>query len=158
MTFQSKIEQMETLIRTFEPVAGTVTHILLNSWYCAKRLWRTVRERDFLITTGLKSHRWQQLSDYVAGLSEHNYVPIQWPRNDKTVYVHVISTSVRKLYRCQGVIVCHSLDAPLSQARSGPPVIWRATSRPCSPISLRVVASRCFLAMAKRNWAWTTVR
>lgn len=131
VTFQSKIEQMETLIRTFEPVAGTVTHILLDSWYCAKCLWRAARERDFLITTGLKSNRWlrvadetveqgwgwQQLSAYVAGLSEHDYMPMQWPRSGKTVYVHVITTSVRKLYRCQVVIVRHWLDAPLSQAR-----------------------------------------
>jgi hypothetical protein len=129
--FQSKLEQMETLIRTFEPVAGTMTHILLDSWYWAKRLWRAARERDFLITTGLKSNRWlrvtdetgeqgwrgPQLSDYVAGLSEQDYVQMLWPRSGKTVYVHVLTTSVRKLYRCQGVIVRHSLAAPLSQAR-----------------------------------------
>src|SRR6266571_4159146 len=131
MVFQSKIDQMEALIRGFEPVKGTVTHVLLDSWYCAKRLWRAARERGFLITTGLKSNRWlrvtdetvergwrwQQLSDYVAGLSEDDYVQMQWPRSGKTVYVHVITTSVRKLYRCQMVIVRHSLDTPLSQAR-----------------------------------------
>ena len=55
--FQSKIELMEAFIRSFEPVAGTVTHMLLDSWYCAKCLWRAARERDFLITTGLKSNR-----------------------------------------------------------------------------------------------------
>jgi hypothetical protein len=126
VAFQSKIEQMDTLISKFEPVAGTVTHLLLDSWYCAKRLWRAARERDFLITTGLKSNRWlhvadetveqgwrwQKLSDYVD-----DYVQMQWPRSGKTVYVHVLTTSVRKLYRCQIVIVRHSLDAPLSQAR-----------------------------------------
>jgi hypothetical protein len=131
VAFQSKIEQMETLIRSFEPVAGTLTHILLDSWYCAKCLWRAARERDFLITTGLKSNRWlrvadetvpngwrwQQLSDYVAELSETDYVQMQWPRGGKTVFVHVISTSVRKLYRCQVVIVRQALSAPLSQAR-----------------------------------------
>ena len=131
VTFQSKIEQMETLISTFEPMAGTVTHILLDSWYCAKRLWRAARERDFLITTGLKSNRWlrvadetveqgwrwQKLSDYVAGLSKQDYVPLKWPRSGKVVYVHVLTTSVRKLYRCQIVIVRHALDAPLAQAR-----------------------------------------
>jgi hypothetical protein len=42
---------------------------------------------------------------------------MQWPRSGKTVYVHVLTTAVRKLYRCQVVIVRHSLDAPLSQAR-----------------------------------------
>ncbi|HEV7237533.1 MAG TPA: transposase [Ktedonobacteraceae bacterium] len=61
--FQSKIELMETLIREFEPVAGTQTHILLDSWYCAKCLWHAARERDFLITTGLKSNRWLRVPD-----------------------------------------------------------------------------------------------
>jgi hypothetical protein len=129
--FQSKIDQMETLIRTVEPVEGTVTHFLLDSWYCAKVLWRAARERGFLITTGLKSNRWlrvadetvpqgwrwQQLSDYVAGLSQSDYVQLPWPRGGKMVYVHVVSTSIRKLYRCQVVIVRQSLDAPLAQAR-----------------------------------------
>ena len=143
--FQSKIDQMETLIRTFEPVAGTVTHILLDSWYCAKRLWRAARERGFLITTGLKSNRflriadetaeqgwrWQQVSDYAAGLTEQDYVQMQWPRGGKTVYVHVVTTSVRKLYRCQVVIVRQSLDAPLSQAR-----YWASSDLEASPQQL----------------------
>jgi len=33
VVFQSKIDQMEALIRGFEPVEGTVTHVLLDSWY-----------------------------------------------------------------------------------------------------------------------------
>ena len=56
--FHSKIELMETLIREFGPVVGTQTHLLLDSWYCAKCLWHAAGERDFLITTGLKSNRW----------------------------------------------------------------------------------------------------
>jgi DDE superfamily endonuclease len=129
--FQSKIDLMEACIRSFEPVAGTMTHVLLDSWYCAKCLWRAARERDFLITTGLKSNRalrvtdetaeqgwrWEKLSDYLAGLTEHDYVQMKWPRGGKTVFVHVVSTSVRKLYRCQVIIVRQSLDAPLAQAR-----------------------------------------
>jgi hypothetical protein len=129
--FQSKIELMETLIREFEPVAGTKTHILLDSWYGAKCLWHAARERDFLITTGLKSNRWlrvsdettaqgwrwQKLSDYLASLTEADFVQTCWQRGGKKVYVHVVTTSVRKLYRCQIVIVRQSLDAPLSQAR-----------------------------------------
>ena len=43
--FASKIDLMETVIRTFEPVAGTVTHVLLDTWYSAKRLWRAARQR-----------------------------------------------------------------------------------------------------------------
>src|SRR6266516_3869683 len=81
--FARKIDLMETVIRTFEPVTGTVTHILLDTWYSAKRLWRAARERGLLITSGLKSNRWlrvedptapngwswQRLSDYTAKLS-----------------------------------------------------------------------------------------
>src|SRR5713226_8333435 len=86
--FQSKIDLMEAVIRTFEPVAGTLTHVLLDSWYSAKRLWRAARERGFLITSGLKSNRWlrvedasapkgwrwQRLSDYTAKLAASDYV------------------------------------------------------------------------------------
>jgi len=131
VAFSSKIELMETLIREFEPVAGTRTHILLDSWYSAKRLWHAARERGFLITTGLKSNRWvgvpddtvaqgwrwQKLSAYAAGLSERDFELLPWPRGGKKVYVHVVKTSVRKLYRCHVVIVRHNLTAPLSQTR-----------------------------------------
>jgi DDE superfamily endonuclease len=129
--FQSKIELMKTLICAFEPVAGTQTHVLLDSWYCAKCLWHAARERDFLITTGLKSNRWlrvpddtaaqgwrwQKLSEYLLSLTEQDFVQTCWPRGGKTVYVHTVTTSVRKLYRCQIVIVRQTLSAPLSQAR-----------------------------------------
>jgi DDE superfamily endonuclease len=64
--FSSKIDLMEQLIGTFEPVAGTVTHVLLDTWYSAKDLWRVARERGFLITTGLKSNRWLRIEDSTA--------------------------------------------------------------------------------------------
>ncbi len=81
--FASKIDLMEATIRTCEPVAGTVSHVLLDTWYSAKHLWRAARERGFLITSGLRSNRWlrvadptapkgwtwQRLSDYPAHLS-----------------------------------------------------------------------------------------
>src|SRR3989440_3580577 len=129
--FASKIDLMETVIRTFEPVAGTVTHVLLDTWYSAKRLWHAARQRGFLITSGLKSNRWlrvedpaapegwawQRLSDYTAQLSANDYVQVKWPKGEEDVYVHVVTTRVRKLYQCQVVIVRQSLDAPLSQTR-----------------------------------------
>jgi hypothetical protein len=131
VALRSKIDLMEHRMRTFEPVAGTLTHVLLDTWYSAKVLWRAARERGFLITTGLKSNRWlriedptapagwawQQLSDYTAKLSASDYVRIKWPKGDDEVYVHVLTTRVRKLYLCQVVIVRQSLAAPLSQAR-----------------------------------------
>lgn len=129
--FQSKIELMEATIGSFEPVTGTRTHVLLDSWYCAKCLWHAARERGFEITTGLKSNRWlrveapteprgwrwQRLWDYAASLDNSAYVERTWPRGGKTVYVHVVTTQVRKLYRCQVVIVRQTLDAPLAQTR-----------------------------------------
>jgi hypothetical protein len=140
--FASKIDLMETVIRTFEPVAGTVTHVLLDTWYSAKRLWRAARERGFLITSGLKSNRWlrvadpaapqgwtwQRLSDYTAQLSANDYVQVKWPKGEEDVYVHVVTTRVRKLYSCQVVIVRQSLDAPLSQTR-----YWASSDLEASP-------------------------
>jgi hypothetical protein len=132
VTFQSKIDLMAATIRSFEPVAGTHTHVLLDSWYSAKALWKVARERGFHITSGLKSNRWlrvadpsveegwrwQRLSDYVAHLQEGDYQQVTWPGSTQQVYVHVVTTRVRKLYTCQVVIVRQSLAAPLSQARS----------------------------------------
>ncbi len=142
---QSKIQLMETTIRTFEPVPGTLTHVLLDSWYSAKCLWRAAREREFLITTGIKSNRWlavadpsapkgwkwQCLPEYTAQLSASDYVELTWPKGEKTVYVHVVTTRVRSLYRCQVVIVRQSLDAPVSQAR-----YWASSDVQASPQTL----------------------
>ena len=117
VAFQSKIDLMETLILDFEPVAGSQTHVLLDAWYGAKRLWQAARRRGFLITTGLKANRslqladpsvpagwrWQKLSAYAAGLTEADYHLETWPSQTepRQVYVHTLQTRVRKLYRCQ---------------------------------------------------------
>ena len=145
VSFASKIDLMEATIRTFEPVVGTVTHVLLDTWYSAKCLWRAARERGFLITTGLKSNRWlriadpsaphgwrwQQLSDYTAHLGTNDYQRLKWPKGEQEVYVHVATTRVRKLYGCQVVIVRQSLDAPLSQAR-----FWASSDLEADPATL----------------------
>jgi SRSO17 transposase len=131
--FRSKIELMVEFIRTFEPVPGTRTHVALDSWYSAKEIWQVARERGFLITTGIKSNRsvrvedplapqgwrWQQLTDYTAGLTADDYRLLTWPAqtSQRQVYVHVRRTRIRKLYCCQLIIVREALDAPLSEAR-----------------------------------------
>ncbi|MDQ2830525.1 MAG: transposase [Chloroflexota bacterium] len=135
--FQSKIDLMEEHIRTFAPVAGTRTHVLLDSWYGAKRLWKAARDRGFLITTGLKANRslrvpdpdaergwrWQRLSEYAAGLTAGDFTLMDWPRQGdnpdepRQVYVHVVQTRLRSLYRCQLVIARPALDAPASATR-----------------------------------------
>lgn len=133
VAFQSKIDLMAAAIRRFMPLAGTRTHVLLDSWYAAKVLWKAARERDFLITTGLKSNRflwvadgqtprsgqWVQLSTYAAGLAVADWQAASWPdaRGGHTIYIHVVRTRVRKLYTCQVVLVRESLDGPVKQVR-----------------------------------------
>ncbi len=134
IAFHSKIELMEDQIRSFQPLAGTLTHVLLDSWYSAKCIWKAARERGFLITSGLKSNRflrvadpeapkgwrWQSLAEYAAGLGEADYQQVPWPsqgEEPRQVWVHVVSTRVRKLYRCQVIIVRESLEAPLKETR-----------------------------------------
>jgi len=135
--FQSKIDLMEQHIRTFAPVAGTRTHVLLDSWYGAKRLWKAARDRGFLITTGLKANRalrvpdpeaeggwrWQPFAEYAASLPADAFTLMEWPRQGdnpdepRQVYVPVVQTRVRSLYRCQLLIARPALDAPASATR-----------------------------------------
>jgi hypothetical protein len=116
--FRSKVDIMVATIHAFTPVPGTQTHVLLDSWYTAKKVWRAARDRGFLITSGLRRNRlvriedpasptgwyWQRLDEYAQRLTADDFVPMTWPRGDRTVYVHVVSTRIKKLYRCQ--LVC----------------------------------------------------
>jgi len=149
--FCSKIDLMEEHIRTFAPVAGTRTHVLLDSWYGAKSLWKAARDRGFLITTGLKANRslrvpdpeaargwrWQRLAEYAAGLTAEDFTLMDWPRQGDTpdeprqVYVHVVQTRVRSLYRCQLVIARPALDAPASATR-----YWASSDLDADPATL----------------------
>jgi hypothetical protein len=132
--FHSKIELMEAQITSFEPLAGTLTHVLVDSWYAAKRIWTAARGRGFQISSGLKSNRmlriadeeapngwrWQSLTDYAAGLTEADYEQVSWPSQgdeQRQVWVHGVQTRVKKRYRCQGILVQQPLDAPVKQVR-----------------------------------------
>jgi SRSO17 transposase len=141
LTFRSKIHLMGEVIAQFVPVAQTTTHVLLDSWYTCKFIWRIARERGFLITSGLKSNRWlrvddpaapkrwrwQRLSDYAASVPASAYQQVTWPNGDhKTVFVHVCSTRIRKLYRCQVVIVRPSLNCPPQAVRFWASTDWQA--------------------------------
>jgi hypothetical protein len=121
--FSSKITMMMDIIADFVPVPGTQTHVLLDSWFTAKKLWRVVRERGFLITCGIRSNRflrvaddsptgwhWQRLSDYARQLTAADFTLVDWPRNDRQVYVHIVDTRIRKLYRCQLICIREKLD------------------------------------------------
>jgi len=133
--FLSKIDMMIQCIQNFTPPAGTLTHVLLDSWYGAKRIWKAARDRGFLITTGLKCNRslrilcditpdtpkgwkWQSFSDYVASLPGSAYQLCNWPRNhQRKVWVHIVDTHVKSLYRCKLIIIRHNLDDPIEYAR-----------------------------------------
>jgi hypothetical protein len=129
--FQSKIDMMETTIREFDPVPDTQTHVLVDSWFGCKRIWKAARDRGFLITSGLKCNRslritdphgekhWQRVDEYAASLSPDQYQKVQWPSQDepREVYVHVVRTRIRKLYTCQLVIARYALDCPLKAVR-----------------------------------------
>ncbi len=131
--FQSKIDLMIEIIESFAPVADTVTHVLLDSWYGCKAVWKAARARGFAITTALRENRalrvpdasqpkgwcWQTFTDYAATLTAADFQCVVWPSQDggREVYVHLVPTRVRKLYRCQLLIVRESLEAPLSQTR-----------------------------------------
>ncbi len=134
VAFQSKIDLMDTLIDTFQPLPGTRTHVLLDSWYAAKRLWQTARGRGFQISTGLKRNRmlrvadpeasngwrWEGLTTYAASLTAADYQRVPWPSQEaepRQVWVHVVQTRVKKLYRCQVILVKETLDAPVKQVR-----------------------------------------
>ena len=108
--------------------------MLLDSWYGAKRLWKTARMRGFLITSGLKSNRqlriddaeapggwrWQSLTEYAAGLSEDDSQGVVWPSQEeepRQVWVRVVRTRVKKLYRCQVLLVKERRDAAAKEVR-----------------------------------------
>lgn len=131
--FRSKVDIMESIILGFEPVAGTLTHVLLDTWYTSKRIWRAARERGFLITSGLKCNRslriedpqaergwrWQRVDEYALRLPAHQYHKMLWPSQTekREVYVHVVRTRIRKLYTCQLVIARPTLDCPPDEVR-----------------------------------------
>ena len=119
--FLSKIELITNQIAEFEPVADTMTHVLLDSWYTCKRIWRVARERGFLITSGLRCNRrlriedetnpkgwsWQRIDEYAATLDESQWQRVLWPSQQQSCWVdvYVVQTRIKKLYRCQLIII-----------------------------------------------------
>lgn len=72
------------IIRTFVPVAGTLIHVLLDSWYTSRRIWKIARKCGILITSRLRCNhslrieddqaergwRWQRVDEYADTLPE----------------------------------------------------------------------------------------
>jgi hypothetical protein len=130
--FRSKIDLAVEAIGTFEPAPDTRTHVLIDSWYTCRRVWRAAQGRGWAITAGLKANRrlrvpdpgrgpgYRSLAAYAADLTDADYQAVDWPRADgsaRPVYAHLVPTFVRKLGPCQVLIVREALDQPLKEAR-----------------------------------------
>jgi hypothetical protein len=117
--FVSKIDLAYQEVTTFTPPPDTHTHLLMDSWYTAKRIWKAALARGWDVTAGLKSNRvmrwmdpdgtrpWLPAHKYAASLSADDFKPVIWPTQEgnKVVHAHLVQTWVRKLGPCQVLIV-----------------------------------------------------
>lgn len=129
--FQSKVDLAEKVIREFEPLADTCTHVLIDSWYVNKRIWQAARVRNWHLTGGLKKNHklritnaegeqvWLRVDEYAATLPKDVFQPVVWPNQEggQTVYAYLVRTKVKKLGACQVLIVKTSPDDPAEKAR-----------------------------------------
>lgn len=129
--FLSKVDLAVQSVETFEPLPNTHTHVLVDSWYLSKRLWKAVRKRHWDLTGGLKCNRpirledsqgivtWLPVSEYAATLKAEDFQPALWPNQTggQIVYAHLLRTRVKKLGACQVLIVRETQNAPNSSTR-----------------------------------------
>lgn len=129
--FQSKVDLALNVVATFEPLPETHTHVLVDSWYLSKRMWKAVKLRQWDLTAGLKvNHKlrscdaegqplWMRLDDYADQLPADQFQSIVWPSQDGevTVFVHLVRTRAKKLGACQVLIVKPSAEARGDQTR-----------------------------------------
>ena len=119
--FHSKVGLVIDAIRTFKPLAGTKTHILVDAWYTCHSLWTAVLQRNFVITGGLRVNRFLRLDDpcstplnpgcyhkvrlstYLAELDSDDFVMVPW--RGRMVAAHMVRTFVYKLGACQVLVV-----------------------------------------------------
>lgn len=129
--FQSKIDMAISAIQTFEPPPETHTHVLVDTWYVAKQVWRAVRQRGWDMTGGLKCNRqlrittadgerqWQRVDEYAANLASDDFQLVSWPSQEggRQVYGHLVRTRIKKLGACQVLIIKSASDTTLRETR-----------------------------------------
>jgi hypothetical protein len=127
--FRSKVDLAVEAVEALVPLPGTVTHVLVDSWYTCHRLWRAALGRGFALTGGLKRNRWlrvpdptapgghrrERLSAYLAGLPPAAFVLVPW--RGRRVAAHLVRTFVYKLGACQVLVVKETADAASDTAR-----------------------------------------
>jgi hypothetical protein len=131
LPFRSKVDLAAEVLAGFTPVPETGTHVLMDSWYVNKRLWKIVRQRGWDLTGGLKANRslrvseatgqrsWQRLDAFAAGLEAEAFQTVPWPSQNgaQEVSAHLLRTRIKKLGAGQLLIVKPTAQAPASQAR-----------------------------------------
>lgn len=129
--FRSKVDLALDVVNNFSPLPDTQTHVLLDSWYVSKGMWKAVKQRDWDLTGGLKRNRklrivnaegereWMRMDDFADELSAEEFQAVVWPSQDgdRTVYAHLQRTRIKKLGACQVLIVKPEADASMDQAR-----------------------------------------
>lgn len=129
--FHSKVDLALNIVETFEPLPETHTHVLIDSWYVNKRMWKAVKLRQWDLTGGLKANHklrtrdaegqriWLRLDDFADELPADHLQPIQWPsqKGEVVVYAYLLRTRVKKLGACQVLIVKPNAEANGDQAR-----------------------------------------
>ena len=129
--FKSKVDLALGVVETFAPLAATSTHVLVDSWYVSKRMWKAVKQRGWDLTGGLKRNRqlrivnaegelaWMRVDDFADELPAEQFQAVGWPslEGERTVYAHLVRTRVKKLGACQVLIVKPSAAAAADQAR-----------------------------------------
>jgi len=129
--FQSKVDLVVQEIEQFEPVEGTHTHLLIDSWFHCKRVRKAAQRRGWDVSGGLKSNRrmrlmaedgsrkWVTLAEYAAQLGPNDWQEAIWPSQEggQKVYVHAVRTFIRKLGPVVLLITCHDVQAPAKSIR-----------------------------------------
>jgi len=129
--FFSKVDLAVQTVEAFEPLPNTHTHVLIDSWYLNKRLWKAVRKRHWDLTGGLKCNRpirledsqgivtWPTVSEYADSLTGEDFQAVIWPNQNggQTVYAHLVRTRVKKLGACQVLIIREKQNDPNSSTR-----------------------------------------
>ena len=147
--FRSKVQLVIEAVKALTPIPGTLTHILVDSWYTCKELWRIALSRGFAITGGLKTNRWLRLPDpkqpggwrkvrlsqYLTELTPEDFVTVPW--RGKVMWAHLLPTFVYKLGKCQVLVVKEQPDAPPQTARC-----WATSDLEADVVTVAGYASR----------------
>lgn len=129
--FFRKVDLAAQTVEVFEPLPNTHTHVLVDSWYLKKRLWKAVRQRYWDLTAGLKNNRtirledsqgivtWPTVSEYAASLTGEDFQAALWPNQEggKMIYAHLLRTRVKKLGAYQVLIIRQKQNDPNSSTR-----------------------------------------